>query len=169
MNTTPPTECPAWRKLEAHAESWRTAHLADLFAGDPARAKSLLAEAPGVRLDYSRQRLGALTLKLLAQLAAERGFDEWRDALFAGKEINTTEKRAAGHVAIRKKGIALEIKNQKTYSRIVNLGTGGSDLGPRLLADAFAHGTDASGPDRPEVRFVANIDPLELERALALV
>ncbi len=73
MNTTPPTACSAWRKLEAHAESWRGARLADLFASDPARARMLVAEAPGLRLDYSRQRLGALTLRLLAQLAAAPG------------------------------------------------------------------------------------------------
>ena len=100
MNTTPPTACPAWRKLQAHAESWRAAQLGDLFAGDPQRARTMLAEAPGVRLDYSRQRLGTLTLQLLAQLAAERGFDEWRAALFAGGKINSTEDRSAGHIAV---------------------------------------------------------------------
>ncbi len=164
MNTTPPTDCPAWKKLEVHAESWRAARLAELFAGEPARAKTMAAEAPGLRLDYSRQRVGALTLKLLAQLAAERGFDEWRAALFAGREINSTEQRAAGHIAVRQEAVALKIKNERQYTRIVNLGTGGSDLGARLLADAFASGKDAGAPD---VRFVANIDPLELERALA--
>jgi len=168
MNTTPPTACPAWRKLEAHAESWRAARLADLFASDPARARMLVAEAPGVRLDYSRQRLGALTLKLLAQLAAERGFEEWRAALFAGARINTTEDRAVTHAAVRAddggflrlKDLASNIRNEKKFKRVVNLGTGGSDLGPRLLADAFGDGT-------LDVRFVANIDPVELERALA--
>ena len=68
--------------------------LPNSFASDPARARTMVAEAPGLRLDYSRQRLGALTLKLLAQLAAERGFEEWRAALFAGEKINTTEDRA---------------------------------------------------------------------------
>ena len=76
MNTTPPDACPAWRKLEAHAASWRAARIGELFATDPARAKSLRAEGPGLSLDYSRQRVGGLTLKLLAQLAAERGFEE---------------------------------------------------------------------------------------------
>jgi len=167
MNTTPPTACPAWRKLEAHAESWRAARLADLFASDPGRAKMLVAEAPGLRLDYSRQRLGALTLKLLAQLAAERGFDDWRAALFSGEAINTTENRSVTHTALRASSAAPEmlklansIRAEKRFQRIVNLGTGGSDLGPRLLADAF-------GDDALDVRFVANIDPVELERALA--
>jgi glucose-6-phosphate isomerase len=168
MNTVSPLDCPAWKKLEAHAATWRGARLAELQAGDPARARLMIAEAPGVRLDYSRQRAGALTLRLLAQLAAERGFDDWRRALFAGEEINDTEHRAVGHIAVRSdeaaflrlKGLAEKIRGEKTFKRIVNLGTGGSDLGPRLLADAFGDGA-------LDVRFVANVDPVELERALA--
>ena len=175
MNTLPPTDCAAWKKLEAHAGAWRAARLAELAAGDPGRGRQMLAEAPGVRLDYSRQRAGALTLHLLAQLAAERGFEEWRAALFSGQAINTSENRAATHTALRagdtaphdvksnlKKMLLLanSIREQKQYKRVVNLGTGGSDLGPRLLADAFGDGA-------LDVRFVANVDPLELERALA--
>jgi glucose-6-phosphate isomerase len=175
MNTTPPTACPAWKKLEAHADTWRAANLAGLAAGDPARARQLVAEAPGVQLDYSRQRVGALTLRLLAQLAAERGFEEWRAALFAGGRINTSEDRAVTHTALRAGDAAPEdvksnlkkmmllsnsIREKRQYKRIIGLGTGGSDLGPRLLADAF-------GDNTLDVRFVANVDPIELERALA--
>jgi len=175
MNTTPPTACPAWRKLEAHAETWRTARLANLQAGDPARGRQMQAAAPGLTLDYSRQLAGALTLRLLAQLAAERGFDAWRAALFAGDKINRSENRAVTHTTLRAGDSAPEdvksslermiflsnsIRKQKQYDRIVNLGTGGSDLGPRLLADAFGDGA-------LDVRFVANVDEVELERALA--
>ena len=167
MNTVSPLACPAWKKLEAHAATWRTARQADLQAGDPARARQLVAEAPGLRLDYSRQRVGALTLRLLAQLAAERGFDEWRQALFAGEKINVTEDRAVAHMALRSAGLdsrlaglARSVREQKRYARVINLGTGGSDLGPRLLADAFGDGV-------LDVRFVANVDPVELERATA--
>ena len=169
VNTTSPAACPAWKKLEAHAETWRAARLADLLAGDSGRTRRMVAEAPGVQLDYSRQRAGALTLRLLIQLADERGFDEWRSALFEGKPVNSTEARAAGHVALRAdtndslsrlNAFCSKVKDEKKFSRILNLGTGGSDLGPRLLADAF-------GSDALDVRFVANIDPVELERALA--
>ena len=107
MNTTPPIDLPTWKKLEAQADTWRTARLAEVQAGDPARSKQMVAAAPGVQLDYSRQRAGALTLRLLAQLAAERGFDEWRSALFAGGKVNTTEERSAGHVAVRKESSPL--------------------------------------------------------------
>jgi glucose-6-phosphate isomerase len=179
MNTIPPTACPAWKKLEAHAENWRGARLVEIFANDPARATAFATAMPGVRLDYSRQRVGALTLTLLAQLAAERGFEAWRAALFAGEKINATEGRAAGHAALRAgdaapaevrdtlrrmKELSEKIISGKKFDRIINLGTGGSDLGPRLVADALAC---VKGAGAPDVRFVAGVDPRELERALA--
>jgi glucose-6-phosphate isomerase len=173
MNTTPPIECKAWQDLAHHAESWRGVHLRSLFEQDVARGIQLAAEGPGVRYDYSRQRMGAMTLRLLARLAAERGFAEWRAALLTGKPINNTENRPAWHTALRAsnppaevretlertKALAARVRSEGRYKRIVNLGTGGSDLGPRLLADALGDGT-------LDVRFAANIDPKDLERAL---
>lgn len=85
-------------------------HLRDLFAGDAARARQLVAHAPGLRLDYSRQRLGAVTLRLLAHLAGERGLPEWREALLAGQKVNSTEGRAAWHTALRS-GENTEVKD----------------------------------------------------------
>jgi glucose-6-phosphate isomerase len=174
MNTRPPTECPSWAKLTQHAESWRGVQLRELFATDVARAVQFAAEAPGLRYDYSRQRLGAITLRLLTHLAAERGFAEWREALLAGSEVNTTEKRAAWHTALRAgdsapqevkdtlgrmKQLISALRENGKFKRVINLGTGGSDLGPRLLADALGDGT-------LDVRFAANVDPRDLERAL---
>lgn len=174
MNTISPVDCPAWKKLEVHAGGWRDAKLAELRSSDAARGQRLIAEAPGVRLDYSRQRVGSLTLALLAKLAAERGFDEWRSALFSGQAINTTENRAAAHAAQRAGDgapnevqlnlrrmfeLCNAIREKRQIRRIVNLGIGGSDLGPRLLADAFGDGA-------LDVRFVANADPVERERAI---
>jgi len=173
MNTTAPTDCKAWQDLAHHAESWRGVRLRGLFEQDVARSVQLVAEGPGVRYDYSRQRLGAMTLRLLVRLAAERGFAEWREALLAGKAVNSTENRPAWHTALRAadapsevketlqraKSLAARIRQEKRYKRIVNLGTGGSDLGPRLLADALGDGT-------LDVRFAANVDPKDLERAL---
>jgi glucose-6-phosphate isomerase len=173
MNTTPPVDCPAWQELAAHAESQRNARLAELLVQDPARSRQFSAAAAGLRLDYARQRVGSRTLKLLAQLAAERGFAEWRAALFAGQPINTTENRPAWHTALRagasapaevrdalRKMTELHAGLRGRFTRIVNLGTGGSDLGPRLLADALGDGV-------LDVRFAANIDPFDLGRALA--
>jgi glucose-6-phosphate isomerase len=173
MNTTPPSACKAWLDLDHHAESWRNVHLRELFANDPARPGQLAAEAPGLRYDFSRQRLGAMTLRLLANLAAQRGFAEWRAALLEGKHVNDTEDRAAWHTALRAsspprdvgetltrmKALASKIRSEKRFRRIVNLGTGGSDLGPRLVADALSDGV-------LDVRFAANVDPKDLQRAL---
>ncbi len=174
MNTRSPAECPAWAQLAQHAESWRGVHLRSLFAGEPARARLFVAEAPGVRYDFSRQRLGALTVRLLAHLAGERGFAEWREALLSGSRVNSTEDRAAWHTALRSgeaapaevketlgrmKSLVSSAREAKTFKRVINLGTGGSDLGPRLLADALADGA-------LDVRFAANVDPRDLRRAL---
>jgi glucose-6-phosphate isomerase len=174
MNTTPPTQCKAWADLLHHVESWRTVHLRDLFNNDITRSTLFVAEAPGVRLDFSRQRLGAMTLRLLARLAEERDFAKWREGLFGGAKINSTEDRAAWHTALRSGGslphevratldrmrdLSEKIRNEKKFRRVVSLGTGGSDLGPRLLADALGDGT-------LDVRFSANVDPRDLERAL---
>jgi glucose-6-phosphate isomerase len=172
MNTTPPTECKAWAQLAQHAESWKAVHVRELFANDAARAAQFAAEAPGIRLDYSRQRVGAMTLRLLSHLAAERGLAAWREGLFSGAKINNTEDRAAWHTALRSgenpevqevlsraKALANALRQDGKYKRIVSLGTGGSDLGPRLVADALSDGA-------LDVRFAANVDPKDLERAL---
>jgi glucose-6-phosphate isomerase len=162
MNTTPPTDCPAWKKLAARAR-----------AAPAPSPEARLAQGPGMTLDYARQRVDGEIVALLAQLAAERGFAEWRRALFAGEKINTTEDRAVTHFALRapdapglKEMLSLSgrIREQKRYSRVINLGTGGSDLGPRLLADAFA---DVKANGGLDVRFVANVDRVELDRATA--
>jgi glucose-6-phosphate isomerase len=172
MNTTPPTECKTWPQLQHHAESWRDVRLKDLFANDVARGVQFCAEAPGIRYDYSRQRVGAMTLRLLANLAAERGLPEWREAMLSGKEINTSEKRAVWHTALRSgahaevlrtlqamRDLVSKLRSQKAFKTIINLGTGGSDLGPRMVADAL-------GDDALDVRFAANVDPHDLRRAL---
>jgi glucose-6-phosphate isomerase len=172
--TLSPTACKAWAQLVEHSENWRTVHLRDLFSNDVARSTQFVAEAAGLRYDFSRQRMGAITLRLMARLAEERGFAEWRDALLTGKPVNSTENRAAWHTALRAgisapqevkdalqriKIISNRIRTEKTIKRVVNLGTGGSDLGPRLVADALSDGA-------LEVRFAANVDPKDMERAL---
>jgi len=172
VKSTPPTECAAWQELAQHAES--APALRALFAADGSRASHCVAQAPGVRFDYSRQRIDARILRLLVHLAEQRGLAAWRDALLAGKKINSTEERAAWHTSLRSESpsqevrdalartrqIAEKLRGEKKIRRVVNLGTGGSDLGPRLLADALADGT-------LDVRFAANVDPRDLERSLA--
>jgi glucose-6-phosphate isomerase len=171
MNVASPTACPSWARLVSHAEGWRTLQLRQIFAHDVTRAVQFVAEAPGVRYDYSRQRIGAMTLRLLSHLAEERGFAEWREALLSGKVVNSSEQRAAWHTALRSSHPPAEVAQtlarmrtlsslvRKTFKRVVNLGTGGSDLGPRLVADALSDGM-------LDVRFAANVDPRDFARAV---
>lgn len=172
MNTTPPTDCRAWTRIAAHAQTWRDARIDELLHNDPGRATAFVAEGAGLKLDYSRQRLGGLTIGLLAQLLEERGFEEWRAALLEGGVVNPTENRPAWHTALRA-GEAAPEEVKATLARmeaiaagltgirrIVNLGIGGSDLGPRLV-----YGAQRAQRIR-EARFVASPDPSALAGAL---
>ena len=97
----PLTERPAWKALEAHHKNVRELHLRKLFADDPKRGERMTAEAAGLYLDYSKNRITDETLKLLLQLAEESGLHERIDAMFRGEKINITENRAVLHVALR--------------------------------------------------------------------
>ncbi|MCI0748422.1 MAG: glucose-6-phosphate isomerase, partial [Verrucomicrobia subdivision 3 bacterium] len=96
----PLTERPAWKALEAHYKNVRELHLRKLFADDPKRGEHMTAEAMGLYLDYSKNRVTDETLKLLLQLAEESGLRERIDAMFRGDKINMTENRAVLHVAL---------------------------------------------------------------------
>ena len=91
---TPLTRRQAWKALAAHYKQIRPLHLRELFAEDPQRGERLTAEAVGIYLDYSKNRITAETLTLLVQLAEESGLRERIDAMFRGDKINVTENRA---------------------------------------------------------------------------
>ena len=95
------TESPSWRALQAHYEKMKDIQLRQLFAGDPNRGDRLVAKAAGLYLDYSKNRITDETVRLLIQLAQERGVADRRDAMFRGEKINITEDRAVLHVALR--------------------------------------------------------------------
>ena len=95
------TERAAWRALEAHCATMRNLHLRKLFSDDTRRGERYSAEAAGLYLDYSKNRVTDETLRLLVQLAQECGLRERIDAMFRGERINVTEKRAVLHVALR--------------------------------------------------------------------
>src|SRR6516225_2611626 len=97
----PTSKQGAWRALEDHYEAMRARHLRDLFADDPTRGERMTAEAAGVFLDYSKNRIDDETLKLLVELAEQSGLRERIDAMFRGEKINITENRAVLHVALR--------------------------------------------------------------------
>ncbi len=183
---------PQWQALMRHAESQRGVHLRELFDADPARGDHLNVEAAGIYLDYSRQRLGGETLRLLQELAQACGLAERIAAMFRGDRINTTEDRAALHVALRAPAGAefivdgrnvmpdvhavldrmhafAERVHNGTWTgftgrpirNIVNIGIGGSDLGPVMAFEALRH---YSRRDL-RFRFVSNVDGSDLVEA----
>src|SRR6201985_2536825 len=101
MAVTPLRERKAWQALERHYEEISGRHLRDLFAEDPGRGERLTAEAVGLYLDYSKNRVTDETMRLLIELATESGVPERRDAMFRGEHINVSEDRAVLHVALR--------------------------------------------------------------------
>jgi len=182
----------AWQALEQHADGLRDAHLRELFASDPARADRFTAEAAGLFLDYSKNRITDETVRLLVALAEERGVAERRDAMFAGEHINITEDRAVLHVALRMpRGRSLVVDGVdvvaevhdvldrmaafadqvrggewkgftgKPIANVVNIGIGGSDLGPVMAYRALRH---YSRRDMT-FRFVSNVDGTDFVEA----
>ena len=196
MRQPPLTSTTSYQALQSHAQDARQWQMRDLFAQDPQRFERLSAEAAGVFLDYSKNRLDGRTLALLANLARERGVEQLRDAMFAGDKINLTENRAVLHTALRApKDKQITVDGQditadvhdvlariKTFSDavrsgqwrghtgkeitdIVNIGIGGSDLGPKMVCLAlrqFAH-------PRLTMHFVSNVDGHDMDAALSRV
>lgn len=191
-----PTDSRAWKRLEQHAESLAPISLRELFTRDPDRGERLAAEAAGWRLDYSKNRLTDETLSLLLAFAEDTGLRERIDAMFRGARINTTEDRAALHVALRAdRGARIAVDgadvvpevhavldHMAAFARrvrsgewpghtgrpirnVVNLGIGGSDLGPALATDALRAYADRG----LTVRFVSNVDATDFaEKTLDL-
>ena len=186
------TERTAWKALAAHYPKVRDLHLRNLFADDPRRGERLTAEAVGIYLDYSKNRVTDETLALLLQLAEESGLRDRIDAMFRGDKINLTEKRAVLHVALRApRGETIildgedvvppvhavldkmaEFSNRirsgewkghtgKPIRNIVNVGIGGSDLGPVMAYEALRDYSQRN----LNFRFVSNIDGTDFAEA----
>jgi glucose-6-phosphate isomerase len=167
----------AWQALAAHQKKSSATTIADLFAADPARAARFSLEAGGLFLDYSKHRVDAETMGLLVELAAQAQVTKWIERMFAGDPLNNTEGRAALHVALRAREAPSEVRQARERMRrfvgevhgdarisdVVNIGIGGSDLGPRMLTRALRR----LHKSRPRLHFVANIDPTDLDAALA--
>ena len=187
-NITPLTQRPAWRALEEHYQRARNLHLRALFADDPQRGERFAAEAVGIYLDYSKNRVTGETMRLLLDLAQSSGLRERIDAMFRGDKINTTEQRAVLHVALRAPrdaSIIVDGENVvpqvhavldkmanfservrsgewkgytgKRIRHIVNIGIGGSDLGPNMAYDALKYYSDR----HITAGFVSNVDSNE--------
>jgi glucose-6-phosphate isomerase len=188
------TALPEWRALGAHAAARREAHLRDLFAADPNRFDRFSLALDDLLVDYSKQRVTEETIGLLAALARAAEVEAWRDRMFAGERINTTENRAVLHVALRNRsgrpilvdgadvmpavagvldqmrrfteavrGGAWRGATGETITDVVNIGIGGSDLGPLMVCEALKPYW------RPDLRphFVSNVDGAHLAHTVA--
>jgi glucose-6-phosphate isomerase len=182
----------AWKALAAHQKEIKGRHLRQLFADDPGRGERLTLEAAGIFLDYSKHRITDETVGLLVRLAEESGLRERIDAMFRGEKINTTEKRAVLHVALRApRGASIVVDGEnvvphvhgvldrmaafsnrvrggewkghtgKRIRNVVNVGIGGSDLGPVMAHEALRHYADRA----LTFRFVSNVDGTDLAEA----
>jgi glucose-6-phosphate isomerase len=183
---------PAFRALEAHRAEVGDRHLRDLFAAEPDRGERLTAEAAGLYLDYSKNRISSETVPLLVALADESGLAARREAMFRGERINVSEDRPALHVALRMPrdrslvvdgtDVVKEVHGVldqmaafcdrvrsgdwrghtgKPIRNVINIGIGGSDLGPVMAYEALRHYS------RREMtfRFVSNVDGTDFVEA----
>jgi glucose-6-phosphate isomerase len=182
----------AWGALADHHRAIQGRHLRELFADDPARGERMTAEAAGIFLDYSKNRIDDETLRLLVELAEQCGLRARIDAMFRGEKINVTEDRAVLHVALRAPrgaSIVVDGKNVvpevhavldkmaafansvrsgqwkghtgKSIRNVVNIGIGGSDLGPVMAYEALKYYSDRA----MTFRFVSNVDGTDFVEA----
>jgi glucose-6-phosphate isomerase len=189
----PLTKRKAWRGLRTHYRKVREVHLRNLFADDSKRGERMTAEAGGLYLDYSKNRITDDTVRLLVELAEESGLASRIDAMFRGEKINTTEKRAVLHVALRSpKGASIVVDGEnvvpqvhavldrmaefsgrvrsgewkghtgKRIRNVINIGIGGSDLGPVMAYEALKHYSERA----MTFRFVSNIDSTDFAEAV---
>jgi glucose-6-phosphate isomerase len=186
MSGSPLRHRPAWRALEKHHHAIADEHLLDLFAADPSRGERMVVEAEGIYFDYSKNRVTETTIGLLLRLAEECGLRERIDAMFAGEHVNVTEDRAVLHVALRAPAgwpyARPEVEEVlarmaafcdrvrsgewkgntgKPILNVVNVGIGGSDLGPVMAYEAlrFYSRRDLT------FRFVSNVDGTDFVEA----
>lgn len=178
-----------WQALQRHAaDGSARAHLRDLFASDPDRFLKFSANAAGLLLDFSRNRVTTETMSLLMRLARAAQVEQWRDAMFGGEPINSTEGRAVLHTALRAMpddtfeaggrsvvgdihatleraaAFADDIRagrvrssSGKPFRDVVNIGIGGSDLGPAMVTRALSPYHDG-----PRTHFISNVDGAHL-------
>jgi glucose-6-phosphate isomerase len=171
----PTAESPEWRAVAALAGRADAGFIRALFAADPGRAARFTRTACGIRLDLSKTSMSPQVAEALLALARARDVFGFRDRMFAGEAVNGTERRAALHVALRGQGgfrvgsedasatVAATLSRMQDFVRathaagsitdVVNIGIGGSDLGPAMVVQALA-----TPGDPIRAHFVANVD-----------
>jgi glucose-6-phosphate isomerase len=184
---------PQWQALQQHLGQIERRHLRELFAEDPSRGERLVAEAAGLYLDYSKNRITHQTIRLLLELAEACGLRERIQSMFRGDKINTTEERAVLHVALRapaSERIVVDGEDVvpnvhavldrmaafsdrvrsgewtgysgKPVRNVINIGIGGSDLGPVMAYEALRYYSRRD----TTFRFVSNVDGTDFVEAV---
>lgn len=190
------TKTPEWTALCAHQAAMDGVHMRDLFARDPGRFQAFSTGIPGLFVDYSKNRITKETIGLLMALARSRDVEAWRERMFSGEKINTTENRAVLHTALRASGqadIRVDGENIMPFVQsvlekmrlftdsvrsgawlghtgapirdVVNIGIGGSDLGPYMACEALK---PFAAPNLA-MHFVSNVDGTHLAEVLKKV
>jgi glucose-6-phosphate isomerase len=186
-------EYSAWQALGQHQKEVGELHMRDLFANDPQRFERFSLKFGDILFDYSKNRITEKTMQLLFDLAGQAKLSEWTEAMFSGQKINSTEKRAVLHVALRNRSnepiyvdgqdVMPEVNrvldkmrsfsgavrsgewkgySGKAITDVVNIGIGGSDLGPKMVCEAL------KPYSRRDLRahFVSNVDSTDLVETL---
>jgi glucose-6-phosphate isomerase len=197
-------ELPAWGALEQHAKTMQTTHLRDLFLQDgnidefksTCRFSTFSLNHEGLLLDFSKQRITQTTLSLLKNLSQDCQLDQWKERLFSGDKINTSENRPALHTALRQpdynqlildqRDIVADVHANLTHmssmverihagqwrgysglpiDTIVNIGVGGSDLGPLMACKALSDAQPPAG-HQLTMHFVSSMDGSQIASLL---
>lgn len=177
-----------WSQLAQRAGQEKSRHLADWFAADQTRFGRFSLDACGLLADFSKQRMSDESRDLLVKLADERQLRHWLDALFTGAEVNCTEGRAAKHWCLREPAdLAPQVHEQldamegmverilkghwrgvlgDAITDVVNVGVGGSDLGPLMAAFALQSSLPPAGQTRPRIHFASSMDGSQVSQVL---
>lgn len=188
------TDLASWKFLQSHAKEMKNQHMKDLFASNSNRFKDFSLKVPAFLFDYSKNLITEQTMQGLFALAKDCELEQWREKMFSGERINTTEDRSVLHVVLRDRSMTpliiegedltekvnhalAHIKNfsekvrtgqWKGYSGkrikdIVNIGVGGSNLGPQMVTEALKHYSDHS----VNVHYVSNVDGTQIADVLS--
>jgi len=187
------TSLTSWQKLITHAKTMKEQHMSSLFQQDSQRFEQFSIKLAPFLLDYSKNLISKETMSLLFDLARECNVEQWREDMFSGQRINSTEDRAVLHTALRsrsdkpimldgkdiKEDVQQSLNQMKEFSEnvrqghwkgysgkritdVVNIGVGGSNLGPQMVTEALKQYSDNS----VNVHYVSNVDGTQIANVL---
>ncbi|HPK87312.1 MAG TPA: glucose-6-phosphate isomerase, partial [Atribacterota bacterium] len=182
-----------WKLLEEHFQKIKKVHLRQLFMENPRRAEQLSVEDSGIYFDYSKNRVTSETMELLFKLAKQADLTHHIEAMFRGERVNTTEDRAALHIALRTpesspiwldgEDVVIKVHQElvkmarfarqvgqgqwlgftgKPIRNVINIGIGGSDLGPEMAYEALRYYSIRN----IRFAFISNVDATDFKETV---